>query len=142
MLVPRALNQFVFFHRMINSKGTFIQHLFVYALPCAFEISHLFLQRFLPSGGDLGCRRALTGASFQQVNPGWSRALLIFKVEQHILVKSEELLVPPAVLRRLLTQIAALSSLFTRDHREKQRVPFVVADALLHFIVGMGRKFE
>lgn len=102
---------------------------------CSFQTSHLFLQRFLPSGGHLGRRRALAGASFQQVNPGWSRALFVLKVEQHILIQGEELLVPPAVLRRLLAQVAALSPLFTRDHRQKQRVPFVVTDALLHFAV-------
>lgn len=102
--------------------------------------SHLFLQRFLPSGGHLGRRCALTGASFQQVNPGRSHALLVLEVEQHILVKGEELLVPSAVLRRLLTQVAAFSPFFTRDHRQKQRVPFVVADALLHFVVRVGRE--
>ena len=97
------------------------------------QTSHLFLQRFLPSGGHLWRRRALAGASLQQVNPGRPRALLVLKVEQDILVQGEELLVPPAVLRRLLAQVSALSPLFTRDQRQKQRVPFVVADALLHF---------
>lgn len=77
---------------------------------------HLFLQRFFPCCGYLGRRRALAGASFQQVNPGWSRALLVFEVEQNILVEGEELLVPSAVLRCLFAQVAALSSLFTRDY--------------------------
>lgn len=98
------------------------------------QTSHLFLQRFLPSGGHLWRRRALAGASLQQVNPGRPRALLVLEVEQDILVQGEELLVPTAVLRRLLAQVSALSPLFTRDQRQKQRVPFVVADALLHFL--------
>lgn len=105
------------------------------------ETSHLFLQRFLPGGGHLRRRRALTGASFQQVNPGWARALLVLKVEQHILVKGEELLMPSAVLRRLLAQEAAPGPLFTRDHRQEQRVPFIVTDALLHSAVGFERKW-
>lgn len=107
--------------------------------PCSFQTSHLFLQRFLPSGGHLGRRRALTGASFQQVDPGWSRALLVLEIEQHILVKGKELLVPPAVLRRLLRQVSTLRPLFTRDDRQKQRVPFVVAHALLHFLTRFRR---
>lgn len=105
------------------------------------QSSHLFLQRFLPGGGHLRRWHALTGASFQQVNPGWARALLVLKVEEHILVKREELLVPAAVLRRLLAQEAAPGALFTRDHRQEQRVPFVVTDALLHFAVGSERKW-
>lgn len=109
--------------------------------PRRAESSHLFLQRFLPGGGHLRRWHALTGASFQQVNPGWARALLVLKVEQHILVKREELLVPSAVLRRLLAQEAAPGALFTRDHRQEQRVPFVVTDALLHFAVGSERKW-
>lgn len=109
--------------------------------PRRTESSHLFLQRFLPGGGHLRRWHALTGASFQQVNPGWARALLVLKVEQHILVKREELLVPSAVLRRLLAQEAAPGALFTRDHRQEQRVPFVVTDALLHFAVGFERKW-
>lgn len=40
---------------------------------------------------------------------------------------------PSAVLCRLFAQEAALGSLFTRDCGQKQRVPFVVADAFLHF---------
>lgn len=103
-----------------------------------YASSHLFLQRFFPRGGHLGRRHALAGASFQQVNPGRSRALLVFEVEQYILVEGEELLVPSAVLRRFLAQVAALGPLFTRDRRQKQRVPFVVADALLHFVVRFG----
>lgn len=107
---------------------------------CALIKSHLFLQRFFPRGGHLGRRHALAGASFQQVNPGRSRALLVFEVEQYILVEGEELLVPAAVLRRFLAQVAALGPLFTRDRRQKQRVPFVVTDALLHCVVRFGRK--
>lgn len=97
------------------------------------KIPHLFLQRFLSGRGYFWRRRALAGASFQQVNPSWSRALLVLEVEQYILIEGEELLRPPAVLRRLLAQVAALGALFTRHHRQEQCVPFVVADALLHF---------
>lgn len=104
-------------------------------IPHLHQTSHLFLQRLFPGCGQLGRRRALAGASFQQVNPSRSRALLVLEVEQYILVEGEELLVPPAVLRRLLAQVAALGALFTRDGRQKQRVPLVVADTLLHLSV-------
>lgn len=105
-------------------------------------LSHLFLQRFLPGGGHLRRWRALTGASFQQVNPGWARTLFVLKVEQYILVEGEELLMPSAVLSRLLAQEAALGPLFTRDQRQEQRVPFVVTDALLHCVEVFGRKWS
>lgn len=41
---------------------------------------------------------------------------------------------PAAVLCRLLAQVAALGPVFPRDHRQKERVALVVADALLHLV--------
>lgn len=125
--------------RLRGSCGNFTEGFGAFTRRALFK-SHLFLQRFLPRGGHLGRRHALAGASFQQVNPCRSRALLVFEVEQYVLIEGEELLVPSAVLRRLLTQVAALGPLFTRDRRQKQRVSFVVADALLHFVARIGRE--
>lgn len=106
-------------------------------LLCSVD-SDLFLQRVPHHVGHLGRRCALAGTSFQQVNPGWPCALLVLEIEEYILVEGEELFVPSAVLGRLLAQIAALGSFFTRDRRQKQRVALVVADALLHFVEALG----
>lgn len=63
---------------------------------------YLFLKGFLPRGGHFGCGCALAGAAFQQVNPGGACALFVVEVEEDILVKSEELVMPAAVLGGLL----------------------------------------
>ena len=97
-------------------------------------LPHLFIQGLLPRRGHLRGWRALAGAPLQQVNPRGARALLVLKVEQHILVKREKLVVPAAVLRGLLAQVAALGSLLARQQRQKQRVSFVVPDTFLHFL--------
>ena len=94
---------------------------------------HLFIKGLLRCCGHLRGWRALAGAPLQQVNPGGARALLVLKVKQHILVKREKLVVPAAVLRGLLAQVAALGSLLARQQRQKQRVSFVVPDTFLHF---------
>lgn len=49
------------------------------------------------------------------------------------MVKGKELIVPAAVLRRFLAQVAAFGALFTRHHGQKKRMAFVVTNALLHF---------
>jgi len=75
----------------------------------------------------------LSELSFPTVDTfGWSGALLVLKVEQHVLVKREVLLVPAVVFCGFFTQEPTFNSLFTRDHGQKERVSFIITHALLH----------
>lgn len=104
-------------------------------LPVHQNRTHLlFLHWFLANGGDLGRRCSLARASLQQVNPRGPRALVVLKVEEHVLVESEVLLGPAAVLRGLLAQEAALRALFTRNHRQIQSMALIVPYTFLHFM--------
>lgn len=94
----------------------------------------LFICSLFADGWHLWSRNPLAGAALQQVNPWRSRALLVLKVEKYILIKREVFLVPAAVFRRFLTQIAALNAVFARDRGQKEDVPFVIANALLHLL--------
>lgn len=93
----------------------------------------LLLHWLLAGGGDFGRRCALARASFQQVNSGGSRTLVVLEIKEHVLVEGEVLVGPAAVFGGLLAQGAALRALFTRNHRQIQSVALIVADPLLHF---------
>lgn len=85
-----------------------------------------------PDPGPRRRGRPLAAAALQEVHARRAAALLALEVEEHILVESEPLLVPPARLGCLLAQEAALGALLPGQEGQVQGVPLVVAHALLH----------